>query len=103
MRSKICMGMQMVPEKAAGMSQIKLHEALDELIRSAAEWQANGLKRQGSGTGACLRTNFLLMADTVMQQDAHLLLDEEKQLLSSFKVALTVQSTFVRLSMHSRS
>lgn len=79
--------MQITPGNSADCDKTTLDGVLDELIRTAAEWQANGLKRQGSGTGACLRTNFLLMADTVMQQDAHLLDDVEKQLLSSFKVS----------------
>ena len=78
--------LQIAPDKAAQIGQTSLEAALDNLVKSAAEWQANGLKRQGSGTGACLRTNFVLMADTVMQQDAHLLVAAEKLLLSSFKV-----------------
>ena len=78
--------MQIAPDRTAGIDQTRLDTVLDDVVKTAAEWQANGLKRQGSGTGACLRTNFLLMADTVMQQDTHLLLEDEKQLLSAFKV-----------------
>lgn len=84
--SKGISGMQIAPDRTADIDQTRLNTVLDNVVKTAAEWQANGLKRQGSGTGACLRTNFLLMADTVMQQDAHLLLEDEKQLLSAFKV-----------------
>ncbi len=61
-------------------------QTLELLVKSAAEWQASGLQRQGSNTGACLRSNFLLMAEIVVQQDAHLLIDDEMQLLANFKV-----------------
>ena len=77
---------QVVPVQGMEDDQSQFQERLKQLAKSAAEWQANGLKRQGSGTGACLRTNLLLMADTVLHQDAHLLEDAEKQLIAVFKV-----------------
>lgn len=73
----------MVPEVG---SKEDTEQSLDLVVKAAADWQANGLQRQGSNTGVCLRTNFLLMADIVVDQDAHLLLDEEKQLLKNFRV-----------------
>ena len=73
----------MVPEVG---SKEDTEQSLDLVVKAAADWQVNGLQRQGSNTGVCLRTNFLLMADIVVDQDAHLLLDEEKQLLKNFRV-----------------
>ena len=67
-------------------SQEDVDHTLALLVKAAADWQASGLQRQGSNTGACLRSNFLLMADIVMSQDKHLFVDEEMQLLTSFKV-----------------
>lgn len=67
-------------------SEEVVSQTLALLVKAAADWQASGLQRQGSNTGACLRSNFLLMADIVVSQDAHLLVDEETQLLASFKV-----------------
>ena len=63
---------------------------LDLVVKAAADWQASGLQRQGSNTGVCLRSNFLLMADIVVKQDSHLLLDTEQQLLTDFKVSPTL-------------
>lgn len=64
-------------------------QTLEALVQAAAQWQAVGLQRQGSNTGVCLRTNFRLMADIVVKQDGHLLVEEEKQLLIRFQVACT--------------
>ena len=63
---------------------------LKALVQSVADWQAAGLQRQGSSTGASLRNNFVLMADIVVKQDAHLLVDAEQQLLTTFKVQCRV-------------
>ncbi len=67
-------------------SEEDVDQTLALLVKAAADWQASGLQRQGSNTGACLRSNFLLMADIVANQDMHLLVDHETQLLTSFKV-----------------
>lgn len=77
-----------------------IKQTLETLVRAAADWQAAGLQRQGSNTGACLRTNFLLMADIVVTQDGHLLVEEEKQLLQRFQVPCTAyeQSRMLRLN-----
>ncbi|KAL0053594.1 hypothetical protein WJX82_008086 [Trebouxia sp. C0006] len=79
-------------------SEEDVDQTLALLVKAAADWQASGLQRQGSNTGACLRSNFLLMADIVANQDMHLLVDQEMQLLTSFK-ALTdeAQCLFLRL------
>lgn len=65
---------------------------MEALAQAAADWQAAGLQRQGSNTGVCLRSNFRLMADIVVKQDGHLLVEEEKQLLICFQVAYTAFS-----------
>lgn len=70
------------------------------LVQAAADWQAAGLQRQGSNTGACLRTNFLLMADIVVKQDGHLLVEDEKQLLQRFQVACTACELSRLLVLH---
>lgn len=80
------MHVQIVPVQSTDSNEHGLQERLELLVRSAVEWQANGLKRQGSATGACLRTNLLLMADTVTRQDSHLLAEAEKELLTVFRV-----------------
>ncbi len=67
-------------------SKENVDQTLALLVKAAADWHASGLQRQGSNTGACLRSNFLLMADIVVNQDMHLLVDQETQLLTSFKV-----------------
>lgn len=53
----------------------------------------DGVAREGrrlgpGGTGECLRTNFALLCNTVLQQDGHLLTDEEHSLLRAFQVLL---------------
>ncbi|DBA85769.1 hypothetical protein WJX77_002675 [Trebouxia sp. C0004] len=73
-------------------------QTLALLVKAAADWQASGLQRQGSNTGACLRSNFLLMADIVVNEDMHLLDDQETQLLTSFKaLGDEAQCLFLRL------
>ena len=76
-------------------SAASIQETLQKIVKSAANWQANVLQRQGSNTGVCLRSNFLLMADIVVEQDRHLLLEDELQLLAEFKV-----NTLLTLSQH---
>ena len=71
-------------------SRKDVRAVLDLMVKAAADWQASGLQRQGSNTGVCLRSNFLLMADIVVKQDSHLLLDTEHQLLTDFKVSPTL-------------
>lgn len=73
----------------SGAPHQEIKQALQALVQAAADWQAAGLQRQGSNTGLCLRTNFRLMADIVVQQDGHLLVEEEKQVLECFQVACT--------------
>ena len=77
------LALQMSPTDSAASIQ----ETLQRIVKSAADWQANVLQRQGSNTGLCLRSNFLLMADIVVKQDRHLLLEDELQLLAAFKVS----------------
>ena len=76
---------QMAPVQGVG-SQQEVQATLQALVKSAADWQASGLQRQGSNTGVCLRSNFLLMAAIVVKQDAHLLASHEKELLEAFQV-----------------
>ncbi|KAL3146511.1 hypothetical protein ABBQ32_000762 [Trebouxia sp. C0010 RCD-2024] len=78
--------------------EAKIKQTLEMLVQAAADWQAAGLQRQGSNTGACLRTNFLLMADIVVKQDGHLLVEDEKQLLQRFQgLDDEAQCLFLRL------
>jgi hypothetical protein len=61
-----------------------------EAARSAAELHASlAAQRSGSGTGEMLRCNFVVLADLVFKQDAHLLSDAEKDMIAHFKVAST--------------
>ena len=46
------------------------------------------MQRSGSGTGDILRTNFLVLVGTVRQQDSHLLVPEELELLQRFEVSM---------------
>ena len=46
------------------------------------------LQRSGSGTGDILRANFQVLVRTVREQDAHLLVPEETQLLDQFQVRI---------------
>ena len=64
-----------------------VHSSLAAALQAAHAWQASTLQRQGSGTGACLCSNFLLIADCVMEQDAHLISQEERDLLQMFKAS----------------
>lgn len=58
-----------------------------EAARAAAVGHASmAAQRSGSGTGETLRSNFVVVADTVMEQDGHLLSDNEKAMITRFKV-----------------
>lgn len=82
--------MQIIPSQGVG-SQQEVQQTLNALVKAAADWRASGLQRQGSNTGACLRSNFLLMADIVATQDAHLLIAQEQELLQCFKVSCSTK------------
>ena len=86
--TEACVCKQIIPVQSTSQQQ-QVQQTLDALVKSAADWQASGLQRQGSNTGVCLRSNFLLMADIIVKQDAHLLVQEEKKLLECFKVCCT--------------
>ena len=77
----------------------EIKQTIEAAVQAAADWQAAGLQRQGSNTGVCLRTNFQLMADTVVKQDGHLLVEEEKQLLECFQVVCTASSHSLAVSV----
>ena len=64
-----------------------VHSSLAAALQAAHAWQASTLQRQGSGTGACLCSNFLLIADCVMEQDAHLISQMEREMLQTFKAS----------------
>ena len=55
------------------------------------------MQRSGSGSGAALRANFLLVCHTVVAQDRHLLADEELSFLDRFKVRGSMPAPAVRL------
>ena len=78
-------------EAAAGADPAQheglMHSSLAAAFQAAHAWQASTLQRQGSGTGACLCSNFLLIADCVMEQDAHLISHKERELLQTFKAS----------------
>ena len=87
-----------------------VHSSLAAALQAAHAWQASTLQRQGSGTGACLCSNFLLIADCVMEQDAHLISQQERKLLQTFKasplpvqVAVCPQHNLSRSSLLCRS
>ena len=60
----------------------RLHAA----AQAAQAAQEAMLQRTGSGTGDILRHNFQLLVQTVREQDAHLLVTQETDLLERFKV-----------------
>ena len=69
------------PENAPALS-----EAL-EAARAAAEVHASlAAQRSSSGTGEMLRSNFVVVADLVEEQDGHLLAPQEKARTAEFKV-----------------
>ena len=60
-------------------------------LEAAMAAARDGVAREGrrlgpGGTGECLRTNFALLCNTVLEQDGHLLTDEEHRLLRAFQV-----------------
>ena len=64
----------------------ELKEALDQ-ARAAAEVHASlAAQRSSSGTGEMLRSNFVVVADLVEEQDGHLLTGREKARTAEFKV-----------------
>ena len=66
--------------------QSLVQQGLQQAAQASEEHQAQSLQRVGSGTGDILRTNFLVLADTVVQHDGGLLVVEELQMLDRFKV-----------------
>ena len=63
-----------------------VQEAL-ESARSAAEVHASlAAQRSSSGTGEMLRSNFVVVADLVEEQDGHLLIARERARTAEFKV-----------------
>lgn len=65
-------------------------EAVQEALegaRSAAEVHASlAAQRSSSGTGEMLRSNFVVVADLVEEQDGHLLIAGERAMTAEFKV-----------------
>ena len=66
-------------------------DQLQEMLTKAAAAGESLLQRAGSGTGEALRTNFLLVSETVEAQDGHLLRDQERSFLTSFRVSHALQ------------
>ena len=65
-------------------------DALESLgsAKAAAELHATlAAQRSSSGTGEMLRSNFVVVADLVVQQDGHLLTDAEIATIADFKVS----------------
>ena len=62
----------------------RLHAAAE----AAQAVQQAMLQRTGSGTGDILRANFAVLVRTVCEQDAHLLVPEETDLLQQFQVGV---------------
>lgn len=59
-----------------------------EAARAAAETHASlAAQRSGSGTGEMLRSNFVVVADLVLEQDGHLLSPEEHTITAAFKAS----------------
>ncbi|KAK9829081.1 hypothetical protein WJX72_003785 [[Myrmecia] bisecta] len=76
----------------------RVQAILQKAAAAAEGHEATTLQRQSSGTGEILRTNFLLIADLVREQDGHLLTAEELLLLDAFKALGPVaQSLYLRL------
>ena len=75
------------PEADHAQHEGLVHSSLAAALQAAHAWQASTLQRQGSGTGACLCSNFLLIADCVMEQDAHLISQMEREMLQTFKAS----------------
>ncbi len=70
----------------------ELGEALSQ-ARAAAEVHASlAAQRSSSGTGEMLRSNFVVLADLVEEQDGHLLTSSEKARTAHFKVRACVLS-----------
>ena len=62
-------------------------EEVLEQARLAAETHASlAAQRSSSGTGEMLRSNFVVLADLVEEQDGHLLTSKEKARTAEFKV-----------------
>ena len=82
----------------------ELEEALNQL-RAAAEVHASlAAQRSSSGTGEMLRSNFVVVADLVEEQDGHLLTSGEKARTAEFKVRSCVLSClFVAPEMRSQT
>ena len=60
-------------------------------LEAAMAAARDGVAREGrrlgpGGTGECLRSNFALLCNTVLEQDGHLLTNEEHRLLRAFQV-----------------
>lgn len=65
----------------------KVSEEALERARAAAESHASlAAQRSSSGTGEMLRSNFVVVADLVEEQDGHLLTSKEKARTADFKV-----------------
>lgn len=83
-----------VPKSSAD-AQVRVAESLRQAAAASDAHQAQNLQRVGSGTGDILRTNFLLLVDSVTQHDGHLLAAEELHKLSSFKARLQARLQFL--------
>ena len=63
-----------------------VQQGLQQAALASEVHQAQNLQRVGSGTGDILRTNFLVLVDTVVENDGSLLVAEELEMLHNFKV-----------------
>ena len=74
----------------AQISAAERDEAVQEALEgasSAAEVHASlAAQRSSSGTGEMLRSNFVVVADLVEEQDGHLLTARERARTAEFKV-----------------
>ena len=63
-----------------------IQQAIQQAAKACEAHHAQNLQRMGSGTGDILRTNFLVVVDTVVEHDGSLLVQDELNLLDTFKV-----------------
>ena len=90
--------MQVWKESEGEEHSEELEQGLASLQEAAVAHEQISLQRSSSGTGAVLRTNFLLLLDTVSEQDGHLLTAEEAGVFQAYQACTWPSAASRRLS-----
>ena len=88
--------LQLWPDDAIEPSRRALIiDSLQKAEQASGRLSGSMMQRSSSGTGEKLKSNFALLLDTILEQDSHLLSQEEHDLLQSYQVVPPKKATVI--------